>query len=380
MNTKKYEFKHVFGVLFLSLLIILSLFCVRSYASDISISGNSSNGYVNSMVADPFLSGNGALGEYEPNPSMVSFNESFDPQTTYYTGLVFSNSNSYGGFLITLDESKLINNDSEKMWLRIGTQLDFGNGSTSDKEITGNVVEAKNFAGLISLENDSDIYIIIGPKYDSDGTGGINYMDAFESEKCDVIIDFSNFKAVPALLSFAVSRKIPVVVCTTGLDAETKRQLVESASTVPVFHSANMSMGIALMRVLAAKAAAVLGDSFDIEIVERHHNRKIDAPSGTAIMLADAIDTVWDGRYDYVFDRHSRTEKRSKYEIGISSVRGGNIVGDHEVIFAGENEVIELTHRAQSREVFAEGAIKAAVFLADKDRGIYTMDDLVGGF
>ena len=201
-----------------------------------------------------------------------------------------------------------------------------------------------------------------------------------ESEKCDVIIDFSNFRAVPALLSFAVSRKIPVVVCTTGLDAETKRQLVESASAVPVFHSANMSMGIALMRVLAAKAAAVLGDSFDIEIVERHHNRKIDAPSGTAIMLADAIDTVWDGRYDYVFDRHSRTEKRSKYEIGISSVRGGNIVGDHEVIFAGENEVIELTHRAQSREVFAEGAIKAAVFLADKDRGIYTMDDLVGGF
>jgi len=203
MNTKKYEFKHVFGVLFLSLLIILSLFCVRSYASDISISGNSSNGYVNSMVADPFLSGNGALGEYEPNPSMVSFNESFDPQTTYYTGLVFSNSNSYGGFLITLDESKLINNDSEKMWLRIGTQLDFGNGSTSDKEITGNVVEAKNFAGLISLENDSDIYIIIGPKYDSDGTGGINYMDAFESEKCDVYI--FHCAATPGITSISLS-------------------------------------------------------------------------------------------------------------------------------------------------------------------------------
>lgn len=193
--------------------------------------------------------------------------------------------------------------------------------------------------------------------------------------ECDVIIDFSHFTAVPGIVNFAVSRKLPIVVCTTGLDADCKALLEAASKTIPVFYSANMSIGVSLVKLLCKKAADFLGDDFDIEIVERHHNQKLDAPSGTAIAIADAINT--DDKYEYVYDRHSVRKKREKQEIGISSVRGGSIVGDHEVIFAGPNEVIEINHHAQSRNVFADGAVKAAIFVADKKPGMYNMESML---
>lgn len=196
-----------------------------------------------------------------------------------------------------------------------------------------------------------------------------------EDAECDVIIDFSHFTAVPGIVSFAVSRKIPIVVCTTGLTDESKALLAEASKTIPVFYSANMSIGVSLVKLLCKKAADFLGDDFDIEIVERHHNQKLDAPSGTAIAIADAINA--DDKYEYVYDRHSVRKKREKQEIGISAVRGGSIVGDHEVIFAGPNEVIEINHHAQSRNVFADGAVKAAVFLVAQKPGMYNMESML---
>ncbi len=189
----------------------------------------------------------------------------------------------------------------------------------------------------------------------------------------DVIIDFSNPSALPALLDFAVSRGIPAVIATTGVSDEGRARIEEAARTVPVFFSANMSLGVNLLVELARKAADVLGGDFDIEIVEKHHNQKLDAPSGTALMIADAIA---DGKH-YVYDRHSVRRKRSRDEIGIHSVRGGNIVGEHEVIFAGADEVITLSHSAASRGVFATGAVNAALFLTGKRPGLYDMGDLV---
>lgn len=194
----------------------------------------------------------------------------------------------------------------------------------------------------------------------------------------DVIIDFSTAKAIPALLDFAAAKNLPVVLCTTALSEETMAQLQETTAKTAVLKSANMSVGVNLLFDLVQRAAAILAESgFDIEIVEKHHNQKIDAPSGTAIALADAINQAMDERYHYVYDRSQVREKREKTEIGIHAVRGGNIVGEHDVIFAGRDEVVELNHRATSREVFAVGAVKAAKFLAGKPAGLYTMKDVL---
>lgn len=194
--------------------------------------------------------------------------------------------------------------------------------------------------------------------------------------RADVIIDFSNPAALPGLTEFAGARKIPLVVATTGLSKEDEALLRETAKKIPVFWSANMSIGICLIKELVKKAAAFLGEDYDIEIIEKHHNRKLDAPSGTALAIADAISASEGDKFCYEYDRHSRRAKRKKNEIGISSVRGGNIVGDHDVIFAGQNEVIEIGHRAMSRNLFADGAIKAAFFLQDKPAGFYGMEEL----
>ncbi len=190
------------------------------------------------------------------------------------------------------------------------------------------------------------------------------------------MIDFSNPAALPGLLDYTVSRNIPVVIATTGLSREDEQAMRAASEKIPVFWSANMSIGICLLKELVKKAAAFLGESYDIEIVERHHNRKLDAPSGTALAIADAINASAGDKYCYEYDRHSRRAKRKKTEIGISSVRGGNIVGDHEVIFAGQNEIIEINHKAMSRNLFADGAVKAAFFLKDKPAGFYGMDSL----
>ena len=193
----------------------------------------------------------------------------------------------------------------------------------------------------------------------------------------DVIIDFSNPSFLPKLLAFSTSRRIPAVIATTGLSAEQKQMLQDASRSVPIFFSANMSLGVNLIIELAKKAAAVLGGSFDIEIIEKHHNQKIDAPSGTALMLADGISSVLAQKPQYIYDRHSIRKKREKNEIGIHSVRGGTIVGEHEVLFAGNDEMVSIKHTATSKQVFATGAINAALFLCGQQPGMYNMGDLV---
>jgi len=198
--------------------------------------------------------------------------------------------------------------------------------------------------------------------------------------EADVVVDFASAEAVDGLLAYCVERKLPCVLCTTGLDERQLEKVKEAAGQVAILRSANMSLGINLLQRLLEEAAGVLaGAGFDMEIVEKHHNQKLDAPSGTALALADTLNGALGGGYEYVYDRSARRQKRPEKEIGISSIRGGTIVGDHDVIFAGTDEVITFSHRAYSREVFAKGAIAAAKFLAGKPAGYYGMNDVVGG-
>lgn len=193
----------------------------------------------------------------------------------------------------------------------------------------------------------------------------------------DVVIDFSHPSALTNILNYCKKRNLPVILATTGFSDEQKKEFNDASKEIPVFFSANMSLGINLLIDLAKKATKLLEGNFDIEIVERHHNQKIDAPSGTALAIADAIDETLSFPAEYVYDRHAVRKKRKKTEIGLHAVRGGTIVGDHEVIFAGTDEVIELKHSAHSKEVFAVGAIKAAKFMTDKPAGMYNMNDLI---
>ena len=196
--------------------------------------------------------------------------------------------------------------------------------------------------------------------------------------QADAVIDFSSPAALPVLLDFCTARRIPVVLATTGYSQEQLAAIDRAAERIPVFRSANMSLGVNVLLALVRQATAALGGDYDIEIVEKHHNKKVDAPSGTALMLADAAASALPCQPDYVYDRHSVRRARAKEEIGICSVRGGGIVGDHDVLFAGENEVITLSHSAMSREVFASGAIRAARFLSGvASPGLYSMTDLV---
>lgn len=209
-----------------------------------------------------------------------------------------------------------------------------------------------------------------------------NYYPVFTNlDKCDVkidvIIDFSNPDNLDRLLNFATARKIPIVVSTTGLSVMQKAQLEAASKTIPVFFSANMSLGVNLLIDLVKKAAKVLESNFDIEIIEKHHNQKIDAPSGTALAIADSINSVLEQKQEYMYDRHSRRKKRSKNEIGLHAVRGGTIVGEHSVVFAGTDEIIEINHSATSRDIFATGALRAAKFLYNKKPGIYSMTELI---
>ena len=195
----------------------------------------------------------------------------------------------------------------------------------------------------------------------------------------DVIIDFSAPAALDGILRLAVENNIPAVLCATGYSQDQLDDIEEASRRVAILRSANMSLGINILAKMVTEAAQVLADKgYDIEIVERHHNLKADAPSGTALILADAINSVLDPKYEYVYDRSERRMKRPKKEIGISAVRGGTIVGDHDVIFAGLDEVIELKHSAYSKAVFAKGAVGAALFLADKPAGMYSMKDVIG--
>ena len=194
----------------------------------------------------------------------------------------------------------------------------------------------------------------------------------------DVIIDFSNAKAVDTLVDYCVEKQIPVVLCTTGLSEEQLQKVEQAYEKVAILKSANMSLGINTLMELLKKAATVFAPAgFDMEIVEKHHNQKLDAPSGTALALADSMNDALEDAYTYKYDRSQERKKRDKYEIGISAVRGGNIVGEHEVIFAGQDEVIEFKHTAYSKAVFAKGAVEAAKILNGKGAGHYDMADVI---
>ena len=214
-------------------------------------------------------------------------------------------------------------------------------------------------------------------------TGLANDYPVFESvDSCDVdvdvAIDFSNAGAVDGLLDYCVEKQVPVVLCTTGLSNEQLKRVSEVSKKVAVLKSANMSMGINLLLKMLKDAAKVLAPAgYDIELVERHHNQKVDAPSGTALALADSMNEALNHEYTYVYDRSQVRKKREQKEMGISAVRGGTIVGEHEVIFAGPDEVIEFRHTAYSRSVFGKGAVEAAKFLAGKEAGMYDMSDVI---
>ncbi len=196
-------------------------------------------------------------------------------------------------------------------------------------------------------------------------------------EKSDVIIDFSGIGDYEKRLDYAVEKKIPIVIGTTGFSDEMKAVIKETSEKTAVFFTYNMSIGINLLANLAKKAVSVLGNDFDIEIVEKHHNQKIDAPSGTALMLADAMCEVTENPMKYEYDRHSKREKRTKNEIGLHAIRGGTIVGEHDIIFAGRDEIITLSHSARSKEIFAVGAVNAAVFMKGKSAGMYDMKEVI---
>jgi len=196
----------------------------------------------------------------------------------------------------------------------------------------------------------------------------------------DVIIDFASALAVDELLDYAVGKQIPIVLCTTGLSEEQLNKIEETSEKVAILKSANMSLGINMLLKLLKEATGILAPAgFDIEIVEKHHNQKIDAPSGTALALADSINEELNNEYHYVYDRSATREKRTKKEIGISAIRGGTIVGEHDIIFAGTDEVITFSHTAYSKEIFAKGAVQAAKFLAGKPAGRYDMSNVING-
>ena len=230
-------------------------------------------------------------------------------------------------------------------------------------------------SGLIAADPDMELVAGIDARDD-----GHNPYPVFtDITKCDVaadaIIDFSAAVAVDKLLDYCVEKKLPCVLCTTGLSEAQLAKVDEAAKKVAILKSANMSLGINLMLKLLKEAAGVLANAgFDME---KHHNLKVDAPSGTALALADSINEEFNGEYEYVYDRSNRREQRPKKEIGISSVRGGTIVGDHDVIFAGADEVVTFSHTAYSKAVFGKGAVQAAKFLAGKPAGMYNMSDVI---
>ncbi len=237
----------------------------------------------------------------------------------------------------------------------------------------------QTIVGLIA--DDAEVSLVAGvDAYDE----GKNFFPVFKNiSECnipaDVIIDFSAAMAVDGLLDYCVKEQVPCVLCTTGLSEQQLKKVEEASKKVAILKSANMSLGInMLMKILKEAASILVPAGFDVEIVEKHHKLKVDAPSGTALALGDSINEVLDNEYEYVYDRSTRREKRPQKEIGFSAVRGGTIVGDHDVIFAGADEVITFSHTAYSKAVFGKGAIQAAKFLRGKPAGMYQMSDVIG--
>jgi len=231
-----------------------------------------------------------------------------------------------------------------------------------------------------AVKDDPEITIVAGCDIDTETPAGYPVFAKMSDipGEADVVLDFSNPSALDGLLDYGLGNSVPLVLCATGYTPEQISALEKASEQIPVFRSGNMSVGINLLADLIKRACAVLGGDFDVEIIERHHRRKVDAPSGTAILLADAAGSALPFEPEYVFERESRRTPRGAHEIGISAVRGGTIVGVHDVIFAGQDEVIELRHTAASRDVFAAGAIRALKFIAGKPPGLYNMGHVLG--
>ncbi len=233
----------------------------------------------------------------------------------------------------------------------------------------------KTIISLVAERN--DVNIVAGVDIKNDLTADFPVYSTINAvkEKADVLIDFSHPSLLDSILSYCINTKTPALIATTGNNDDNIKKIQDASKLIPLFFSYNMSLGINLITDLIVKAQSVLGDQFDIEIIEKHHNKKIDAPSGTAIMLADALNQ--NNQYHNVYERHSVSKPRDKKEIGISSVRGGTIVGEHSVIFAGTDETVEIKHTAFSKKVFAVGAINASVWLKSQPNGLYSMKDMI---
>lgn len=237
------------------------------------------------------------------------------------------------------------------------------------------------------LASQPDMQVVAGVDLDQDRYGNPfpvyrslkEASDAIETagSAADILIDFSHHTALDSLLEWGAQYKKPLLICTTGFTPEERQRMADVAKEVPILNSSNMSLGVHLLISLVEQAARALGAGFDVEIIEKHHNQKADSPSGTALMIADAVNAALGGGLTLEYGRHSKTAKRKQNEIGVHSVRGGAIVGEHDVIFAGQGEVIEISHSALSRDVFAYGAVRAARYLVGKGPGLYGMRDVI---
>lgn len=230
-----------------------------------------------------------------------------------------------------------------------------------------------------AVNRTDDVEILCGVDAFSKGEQSFPEYKSFEDVKeiPDVIIDFSHPVNLDSMYEFCIKNSVPTVICTTGFSPVQIEKIQKLSENVAVFFSGNMSLGVNLLIELSKKATAFLGSEFDVEIIEKHHNQKIDAPSGTALMIADAVSSAMKEEPQYVYDRHSYRAKRKSNEIGIHSVRGGTIVGEHSVIFAGNNEVLTITHQAQAKALFAPGALSAAKYICGKEAGLYSMSDML---
>ena len=232
---------------------------------------------------------------------------------------------------------------------------------------------------VLEATRDTDMTVISGVDINAGQSNFPVYSSISDAAEIpDVIIDFSHHTALPAIMEYAVAHNVPCVICTTGHTEEEYAVMHKAAEHVPVFFSRNMSLGVNLLIALCKKASAALGMDYDVEIIEKHHHNKLDAPSGTALMIADAISETR-AESEYVYDRSSVRKKREPKEIGISAIRGGSIIGEHEVLFAGKDEVLTISHSASSRELFATGALRAAEFIIGKSAGMYNMDNMFEG-